>query len=199
MGGHLNDVMAADSSDFLASFDALSVDELANVLEFLPPKDIMRQRRVCRKCSEAATKTIVPLSDFHVDGMESYNTMRVMTRAMPNLQQITISCLEPEFNGFRLFLHKYNDGEDPNEEWAAQKWDNQRTHDIEIISNFSKLRDLTIFRSAPLNGRYPVLFNFPLLQKLKIASGLSGGLKWDLEMLAGLPLLKELECNGNNA
>ena len=42
-----------------------------------------------------------------------------------------------------------------------------------------------------LNGRYPFLFNFPLLQKLKISSD---GLKWDLEMLAGLPMLKELEC-----
>jgi hypothetical protein len=49
--------------------------------------------------------------------------------------------------------------------------------------------------SYALNGRYPFLFNsFPLLQKLSITSI---SLKWDLEMLAGLPLLKELDCDGN--
>ena len=38
------------------------------------------------------------------------------------------------------------------------------THDINIISNFSKLRILEIYR-VELNGRYPVLFNFPLLHR----------------------------------
>ena len=46
------------------------------------------------------------------------------------------------------------------------------------------------------NGRYPVLFNFPLLQELIITYCPS--LKWDLEMLAGLPSLKELYCPSNN-
>ena len=64
-------------------------------------------------------------------------------------------------------------------------------HDIEFLSNFRKLRSLTISR-APLNGRYPVLFNFPLLQKLTILYCYD--LKLDLEMLAGLPLLKDLFC-----
>jgi hypothetical protein len=44
---------------------------------------------------------------------------------------------------------------------------------------------------APLNGRYPSLFNFPLLQSLNV--NYCPNLKWDLEMLAGLPLLKELD------
>ena len=39
------------------------------------------------------------------------------------------------------------------------------------------------------------LFNFPLLQKLTITS--CWHLKWNLEMLAGMPLLKELDCQGN--
>ena len=70
------------------------------------------------------------------------------------------------------------------------------THDIEIISNFRQLRDLEIYR-APLNGTYPVLFNFPLLQKLRIDECLY--LKWDLGMLAGFPMLKELDCWGNRS
>jgi hypothetical protein len=49
---------------------------------------------------------------------------------------------------------------------------------------------------AELNGRYPFLFNsFPLLEKLNISS--CRYLKWDLEMLSGLPLLKELDCFSN--
>ena len=97
-----------------------------------------------------------------------------------------------------------SDGEDPDEEHVARTAD-YTTHDIEIISNFSKLRVLEIgyrkmlileLYTAPLNGRYPVFFNsFPLLQRLSIVT--CQYLNWDLEMLAGLPLLKELHC-GNN-
>jgi hypothetical protein len=89
--------------------------------------------------------------------------------------------------------HEYSDGEDPDEEIASRtaNW-RTHTHDIEIISNFRKLRRLEI-SYAPLNGRYPFLFNYPLLQKLRIS--ISGGLKWDLGMLAGLPMLKELEIS----
>jgi hypothetical protein len=47
-----------------------------------------------------------------------------------------------------------------------------------------------------LNGKYPFLFNsFPLLQKLSIRQ--CKYLKWDLEMLAGFPFLKELVCRSN--
>eukprot|EP00984_Skeletonema_dohrnii_P033277 scaffold29298_cov152-Skeletonema_dohrnii-CCMP3373.AAC.10 len=42
-----------------------------------------------------------------------------------------------------------------------------------------------------LNGRYPVLFNFPMLQRLKLSYCLF--LKWDLDMLSGSPLLRELK------
>ena len=72
------------------------------------------------------------------------------------------------------------------------------THDIGIISNFSTLRILRVEDSvcAPLNGRYPFLFNFPCLQKLTIFG--CRHLKWNLEMLAGLPMLKELDCWGND-
>jgi hypothetical protein len=108
--------------------------------------------------------------------------MRVMTEAMPNLQQITIDGLG--------YGHRWSDGEDPDEELAV--YDEDRTaHDIEIISNFSKLCTLKIEYSS-LNGRYPVLFNFPLLLKLSIKY--CNDLKWDLEMLGGFPLLKELDC-----
>jgi hypothetical protein len=175
--------------------DLISVDVLANILGYLDgPKDIMQKRRVCKKWKEAVKKTIVPtlqLSDmyvnpnyFRVDDLKDYNAMRLMTTEMPNLQQIMLG---------RLGIgHRYNDGEDP-EEYAIPTL---TALDIAIISNFSKLRIMG-FDSAPLNGRYPFLFNsFPLLQKLSFQD--CDNLKWDLEMLAGLPLLKELVCYGND-
>ncbi len=184
----INDAVAADGTVFVASFDDLA-DVLPNILGFLPPKDIMRQRRVCRKCKEATKNTIVPLADFLVgiveksNAIKNYNALRVITRALPNLQQITSGDL-----GYGL---KWSDGDDPDEEWDAETAD-WIVYDIGIISNFSKLRILNISSHAGLNGRYPFLFNsFPLLEKMRMDCKY---LKFDLEMLAGMPLLKELDC-----
>jgi hypothetical protein len=183
---HSNDAVVA-ISDFLASFDDLGVDVLANIYGFLPIENIMCSRRINKKSVEAVKKTIVPITVccFCVESVEDYEDMRVMTRVIPNLQQI-------ELRSFRDDGHKWSDGEDP----IIAEWLNDNTdwipHDIEIISNFSKLRILNISH-AKLNGKYPDLFNFPLLQKLKIR--LCFHLKFDLGMLAGLPVLRELECS----
>ncbi len=175
----------AASGDFVASFDDLT-DVLPNIYGFLSLQDIMRSRRINKTSREAVKMTIVPPTDFCVDSVDKYNAMNVMTRALPNLQHFALRYLGIE--------HKWSDGEDPDEEYAAETAD-RVSHDIEKISNFSKLRVLK-FYSAFLNGRYPILFNsFPLLQKLSIDN--CRHLKWDLEMLAGLPLLKELDCEYN--
>jgi hypothetical protein len=175
-------------------------DIMAIILGWLCAKEIMAKRRVCKKWKEAARKTIVPVQsflvasikiiphDFFVNSIIRYNLMRVMTEALPNLQQITI-------DHFGEDGHRWSDGEDPDEEWAARH-DHWPTHDIQIISNFRKLRILKIW-SAGLNGRYPFLFNsFPLLQHLSIQ--FCRYLKWDLEVLAGFPVLRELSCIYNN-
>ncbi len=186
--GHSSAVVAAND-DFVASLDDLSVDVLANILGFLELDDIMCNRRLNKKVMEAVRKTIVPLTYFGVESVVEYNAMNVMTRALPNLQQIVLRSFEDE--------HKYSDGEDPDEGWAAlDETADWTSLDIEIISNFSRLRILEI-DYARLNGRYPILFNsFPLLQNLRISC--CHHLKWDLEMLAGLPLLKELDCFSNS-
>jgi hypothetical protein len=144
----------------------------------------MRLRRVCSKWKEAAKKTIFPLTEFQVYNVRSYNAMRVMSTALPTLQQLSLCGL-----GWGV---KYSDGEDPNEDAETANWTG---HDINIISNFSKLRSLEI-ENAPLNGFYHALFNFPLLQKLTIET--PGYLEWDLQMLSGLPLLKELDFISSN-
>jgi hypothetical protein len=134
-------------------------DIMANILSWLHMKEIMAKRRVCKKWKEAVKKTIVPLTDFRVDSGETCDAMNVLTRAMPNLQQITIGDIglghlwrNGAYPGLRLLMSGVT----------------RTIHDIEIISNFSKLRILTIYNSN-LNGSYPFLFNsFPLLLTLCI-------------------------------
>jgi len=105
-----------------------------------------------------------------------------MSTALPNLEQLEISNLGN--------WHVYSEGEDPEWEWGT----NHITHDIDIISRFRKLRILDFFK-APLTGRYPVLFNFPLLQELSI--GWCHNLKFNLDMLLGFPLLEVLDFSDN--
>ena len=186
-GDHQRDVAVADN-DFVASFDDLS-DVLPNILGYLTPKDIMCKRRINKKSREAVKKTIVPPAYFSISARR-YNDLRVMTEAMPNLQQIE---LRDNAGIAQTQKNKWSDGEDPHEFGVdlAAYYASWISHDIGIISNFRKLRILEIY-GCVLNGRYPVLFNFPLLQKLWIRCP---NLKWDLDMLAGLPMLKELYCS----
>jgi hypothetical protein len=90
--------------------------------------------------------------------------------------------------------HKYADGEDRDEREALNTNINRINLDITIISKFTKLRILER-NYANLNGIYPSLFNFPLLQKSTISN--CDKLKWDLEMVERLPSLKELSCHRN--
>ncbi len=177
--GHQSNDAAAAVSVPLANFD-----ELAGVLAFLRPEELMMcVRCVCKNWKEVAREMIVS-TEFRVNSVGKYNSMRLMTRDLPNLQQIKIDWLGGG--------HKWSDGEDPED--SASFIVDCTSHDIEIISHFSELRILTIKDTvcAPLNGRYPVFFNFPCLKKLTLFACYH--LKWDLEMLAGLPMLKELDC-----
>eukprot|EP00984_Skeletonema_dohrnii_P033296 scaffold29363_cov78-Skeletonema_dohrnii-CCMP3373.AAC.3 len=84
-----------------------------HVFGYLPPEDIMRSRRVCKRWKDAAKNTIVPIptTRFEVDTEMKYSAMRVMSTALPNLAQITI----------RPFEHRarYSNGEEPDECLAA--------------------------------------------------------------------------------
>jgi hypothetical protein len=178
----------ANPADAATANNDFSSDMLPNILSYLRLKEMMWTRLVCKKWTEAVRKTAVsPEEAFDVESVRNYEALGVMSSVLPNLQSVRIAKLTD--GG-----HKYNDGEDPNEHQQVA-WYNEHqaaysthwiTHDIEILANFRKLRRLEI--SYALNGRYPFLFNcFPLLQKLRITSIY---LKWDLEMLAGLPCLK---------
>eukprot|EP00984_Skeletonema_dohrnii_P035026 scaffold34598_cov85-Skeletonema_dohrnii-CCMP3373.AAC.2 len=190
LDGKRADAAVATCDDYLVAMaNELSGDVVAIIFGCFPPKEIMHMRRVCKKWREAAKRTIVPPTVFDVNSLDKYNALVAMATALPNLQQITLSNLG--------WLHKYSDG-DPTHSWATQRSvlpTTSITRDINIISNFRKLRMLNIQAQLSLNGRYPVLFNFPLLRILRICSGTY--IKVDLEMLQGLPLLKILELHGN--
>jgi hypothetical protein len=184
-----NDEVVADDIDFQASIESLSGDVLANIFGFLLPRDIMNAR-VNNKMRDAAKITIVPPTyELVVDSVKRYNAMNVMATALPNLPKIILGDLESAI--------KYVDGEDPDEELAARTA-NATAHDIGIISNFTNLRELQIASSlfgGQLNGRYPCFFNFPLVQMFSVDGRFgSNHLKFDLEMLAGLPSLKVFDC-----
>jgi len=166
-------------------------DELANIFGCLGPIEILHLRRVCKTWNDAAKNTIVPLTDFKVHDIDSYNTMRTMATALPNLQQLELGSLThilTHINSSRIGP-RYVNGEDPDEEEALRSI-NDITYEVDMVSNFTKLRVLKL-ENACLNGKYPYLFNFPL-QKLTISH--CGYLKWDLGVLAGFPLLKEFHC-----
>jgi len=177
-----NEINLAD----VETTEELSTDDVAIIFSFLPHEDIMRAR-VCTTWRDAAKKTLVPLCDVIVDSVRSYNAMRVMSTALPNLQDVKIYSLG--------WGHVYASGEDPDER-LARYHANETSHDINILSNFTKLRSLEIcwtdVSTLFLNGRYPALFNFPLLRILRISAR---HMKWDLEMLSAFPVLKELDLD----
>ena len=160
-------------------------DSMAMVLGYLCLEEIMKVRSVCKQWRQSATMTIVPNTNFDVDSVDKYKAMTVMAEWLPNLQQITLQSLG---NG-----HKYGNGVDPiqDKDMLAENT-NHVIHNIGIVSNFKRLRILEVL-GAQLNGRYLVLFDFSLLQKLVI-SGCSHA-KFDLEMLSRTPLLKELRID----
>ena len=166
--------------------DQLDDNMVATIFGCLYLLDIIRMRRVCKKWREAAKKAIVPMTDFCVDVDAKYRAMAMMTTALPNLQQLSIY---PLSSG-----RGYYDGEDPVGH-GHQNQNDSNSYDIDIISNFTRLRSLQIKAIDSLNGSYPTLFSFPNLQYLTMSHNFQ--LKWDLEMLSDLPLLRELDVDSN--
>lgn len=159
-----------------------SVDEIAIILCFLPPKEIMRAR-ICTVWRDAAKKALVPMTPFVVDSVRSYNAVRAMSTALPNLQELSLHTI---FAG------------DEKEPPAAIT-----TDIIGILSNFTKLRKLTIRRRSRMTSFSDVRRNYvhvqsitiSFLRNLRCEIGVSR-IGLNLEMFGRLPLLKELCCVG---
>eukprot|EP00984_Skeletonema_dohrnii_P002895 scaffold983_cov96-Skeletonema_dohrnii-CCMP3373.AAC.2 len=151
-----------------ATGNQLTGNVVAIIFGFLPLKDIIRLRCVCSDWKDAAKGTIVS-SELKVDRVNKFRLMEKMTTDLPNLHHLSIGHLRTYFPREldpRVW-HTYVMGDNPHEGLAEETSHYIVAHDIGVISNFQKLRSLSIIE-APLNGQYPVLFNFPLLTRLKI-------------------------------
>ena len=168
-----------------SSMECMSSSLISEILGFLQYRDIMRSRICCRKLRDAAKLTLVPSSfNFVVHNEKKYKEMDILSRALPNLQRLSIYSMA---KAGKKEDSKYRDGNDPDEEESTRTV-SFTAYNIQMVSNFRQLRELEI-RSNRLNGRYPFLFDFPLLERLEIRSKY---LKWDLPMLRGMPSLKVL-------
>lgn len=126
---------------------------------------------------------------FRVDSIMKYGALMAMSTSMPNLAKISLCNLNYDI--------MYSNGEEPDETQAAFTTMRFAVRAFpETMSSFRMLRALEL-RRAPLNGRYPFLFDFPVLESFKVFE--CKYFKWDLEMLAGMPILKVLYvmCNEN--
>ena len=112
----------------------LGVDQVALIFGFLDHNEIMRAR-VCTTWRDAAKNTLVPSYNIEVKSVRSYKMMSVMSSALPSLQELSINDVGDG--------NKYSDGEDSDQNRSAQTA-TYTTHDINIISNFRKLRVLNI-------------------------------------------------------
>ena len=97
---------------FISGEEVMRTSDIARILSYLRCKEIIHARRVSKKWRDAAKMT-VPKSEFVVDSVRSFNAMRVMTTALPNLQRLELSELGRG--------HKYCCGEDPDEAIAQLK------------------------------------------------------------------------------
>ena len=164
---------------------------LETIFGFLPLNhDVIRLRHVCSDWEDSLKQACIP-SEFEVFSLYEFMLMETMTTALPNLQHLTMYSIA---DGYGL---GYMNGDNPDERGRTYR----RTYDIGIISNFQKLRSLAIM-GVDLNGEYPAIFNFPLLEKLVLhrdERDEPNYHKWDLELLAGLPMLREFECFFNQS
>ena len=107
---------STDDDNSTPSFERLGTDELANVFGFLRPEDIMRAR-LNKKMREAAKRTVVQkMTCFRKENrctndLLPFHTVVAMSTALPNLQQIKF--------GYLGWEHKFNEGEDPDEQVQA--------------------------------------------------------------------------------
>ena len=90
-----NDDAAAAKLLTSITTDDFGADVFAIIFAYIGrPEEIMLLRRVCKKWRDLARETVVVPNDFQIDSVRRYNVMRVMTTALPNLQQLSIRDLD---------------------------------------------------------------------------------------------------------
>ena len=175
---------------------------MSSIFEFLHWKEILRAR-VCCKWREAAKLTQVPESitddgwrtpELYVQNRNIAEALGWIADALPGMSAVIF-----DFGLKKSEEFDFATGEDPLSVLEPEPFMGDilrpevlpRPVDISSIANFRRIRKLVI-NQASLNGSYPYLFDFPNLRTLELCS--IRRLRWNLDMLSGLPKLEKLRC-----
>lgn len=190
----------------LSRIDMFGTDELAlaTIFSFLDLNDIIKCcRGVCTKWKSAASKTFISPTYtkeyFKLVVEPKINTARDCDRLIwlahtfPNLQGIQLGVDHKK----RDFIWREGIGGEDIEadtRYYNKPMQTYPTYDVSLISTFRNLRVLELKTDGLMRGRYPCLFDFPMLETFKIEQVYSK-VQWDFSMLAGFPQLKELDVS----
>jgi len=166
-----------------SAIELLGTDLLSTIFSFLGWAEVLNTR-VCNSCWREAA-IVTPVAEIWIRKKEIARDLSWISRALPNTQAFKIASDEI----------KFQHGEDSAwSEMIAGDFQESRV-DLSHIQNFRCLRHLVL--QIDLNGKYPFIFQFEHLQRLDLRGNCR--LKWDLEMLSGLPNLQTLYCAQNHS
>jgi len=170
----------------------LDTDLLSIILAFLDWPEVL-PARVCRQWSEAAK--LANVTELNVRNRDIGLQLPWMSQSLANLESFKID--------FGTSLSKDFDIQDGEEAeptlrlpTVEEGYEPPAAVDLSPIQNFTGLQRLSL-RQTRLNGKYPFLFQFKSLVSLDLLWNTR--LKWDLDMLAGLPNLQRLYCPQNHS
>lgn len=168
--------------------DLLDVDVLSTVLSFLHWTDVLNAR-VSRKWKSAAAMS--PVKELNVKKPQIAVNLERISTALPGLDTLRFDFFFASSEQFYFI-----EGEDAESGLQLENLDDAPPALVNLapIQNFSRLQHLAL-RHTRLNGSYPYLFQLQNLRTLDLL--LNRWLKWDLEMLSGLPNLRKLHCRRN--
>ena len=92
LAGGMDEADLAVADDVASTSIQLSGHVLAIIFGYLPLHNIMRSRCVCRDWKEAAKGAFVT-SEIQVTNIDDFETLEMMTTALPNLQHLEINDL----------------------------------------------------------------------------------------------------------
>ncbi|KAL9186744.1 hypothetical protein ACHAXT_010464 [Thalassiosira profunda] len=199
----------------MGTIDILGTDEKAVIFRYLNWPEILRDA-FCGRWTigddDDATGALVasrnfalhnsrrnqrPIFDsrppqYTVGSPEDYNALAWVACVLPRLRTLSLNRLPADY--------RYDNGGESVEEEAERKsaFDSSddeegaaKMHElgVDIVQSFRLVEQLNI-RGARLNGTYPNFFNFSHLKQLHI--GYMQYMKFDLEMVARMPLLEEV-------
>lgn len=158
---------------------------------FLSWQEALNARACGRRWKRAAA--LAPVAELDVRHRDVGLDLPRIAGALPSVRSFRI-----DFGTSRTREFEIQDGDEaePTLQFAMADYTPPPEVDLEPIRRFAGLRHLAL-RQTRLNGKYPYIFQFKNLVSLDLLWNTR--LKWDLELLAGLPNLQRLCCPQNHS